>query len=131
MRLGVDLGGTKIEIVALDDQGHERWRARVPTPQGDYAATLGAIAALVREAEEHVRVPPGSCSIGIGTPGSLSRVTGRLRNSNSVCLNDQPIVADLERRLQRPVRDRQRCELLCPVGGERWCRAAGARSCSA
>ena len=56
MRLGVDLGGTKIEIVALDDDGRERWRARVPTPQGDYEATLDAIAALVREAEERVRM---------------------------------------------------------------------------
>ncbi len=103
MRLGIDLGGTKIEILALDGQGRETLRSRIATPQGDYEATLDAVAALVRDAEAALGVAPGSCSVGIGTPGSLSRASGLLRNSNSVCLNDRPIVADLEARLRRPI----------------------------
>ena len=100
-RLGVDLGGTKIEILALDPQGGEHARARVATPQGDYAATLGAIAALVAGAERSLGAKG---SVGIGTPGSISRATGLLRGSNSVCMNRQPIKRDLERVLGRPVR---------------------------
>jgi fructokinase len=100
-RLGVDLGGTKIEILALDPLGAERFRQRVPTPQGDYAATLRAIATLVDSAE---RALGASGSVGIGTPGSISRATGLLRGSNSVCMNGQPIKRDLERVLRRPVR---------------------------
>ena len=100
-RLGVDLGGTKIEILALDPQGAERFRQRVPTPQGDYAATLRAIATLVDSAE---RALGASGSVGIGTPGSISRATGLLRGSNSVCMNGQPIKRDLERVLGRSVR---------------------------
>jgi fructokinase len=102
-RLGIDLGGSKIEILGLDADGSERLRRRVPTPQGGYAATLAAIAALVRDAEAALGVPWGACGVGIGTPGSLSRATGRLRNSNSLCLNGQPIVADLRECLQRDV----------------------------
>ena len=100
-RLGVDLGGTKIEILALDPLGGERFRQRVPTPQGDYAATLRAIATLVESAE---RALGESGSVGIGTPGSISRATGLLRGSNSVCMNGQPVRRDLERVLGRPVR---------------------------
>ena len=83
MRLGVDLGGTKIEILALDAGGDERFRKRVATPQGDYTATLDAVAALVRDAESAVG---SNTTIGIGMPGSISRATGLLRGSNSVCL---------------------------------------------
>ena len=100
-RLGVDLGGTKIEILALDPLGGERFRQRVPTPQGDYAATLRAIATLVESAE---RALGESGSVGIGTPGSISRATGLLRGSNSVCMNGQPVKRDLEGVLGRPVR---------------------------
>ena len=100
-RLGVDLGGTKIEILALDPFGVARFRQRVPTPQGDYAATLRAIVTLVENAE---RALGASGSVGIGTPGSISRATGLLRGSNSVCMNGQPIKRDLERVLGRPVR---------------------------
>ncbi|MEN6587345.1 MAG: ROK family protein [Sulfuricella sp.] len=101
MRLGIDLGGTKIEIVALDDEGVERLRRRVPTPRGDYAATLQAIAGLVQEAEAEL----GQCGkVGIGTPGAISRATGRLKNSNSVHLNGQPILQDMEALLGRPVK---------------------------
>jgi fructokinase len=100
MRLGIDLGGTKIEIVALDAAGVERLRRRVATPQGDYAATIAAVAALVERAERELGE---RCAVGIGTPGSLSRATGLLRGSNSVCLNGMPLRTDLEARLGRPV----------------------------
>jgi fructokinase len=101
MRLGVDLGGTKIEIIALDDHGGELLRRRVPTPQGNYYDTLQAIAQLVCDAEAELGQRG---SIGIGTPGSLSRANGRLKNSNSVHLNGQPILQDLEALLQRKIK---------------------------
>ncbi len=100
MRIGIDLGGTKIEIIALDDQGHELLRRRVPTPQGNYYETLQTIAQLARDAEAELGQQG---SLGIGTPGTLSRATGRLKNSNSVVLNGQPILQDLEALLQRKV----------------------------
>lgn len=105
MRLGIDLGGTKIEIIALDDSGTERLCRRVPTPKGSYEETLQAIAALVRDAEAELgqRGTEGG-TLGIGTPGAISRATGRLKNSNSVVLNGQPILQDLEALLQRPVK---------------------------
>ncbi len=101
MRLGIDLGGTKIEIIALDDTGTELLRRRVPTPRSDYAATLQAIASLVHEAEAELGQRG---SLGIGTPGAISRATGRLKNSNSVHLNGQPILQDLEALLHRPIK---------------------------
>jgi len=100
-RIGLDLGGTKIEIVALDAIGREALRRRIPTPTRDYAATLAAIAALVGDAERDLGA---AASVGIGTPGSISRATGLLRGSNSVCLNGQPIRSDLARVLGRDVR---------------------------
>jgi len=103
-RLGIDLGGTKIEIVALDPAGGERLRRRVPTPQGDYAAILAAVAGLVAGAERELGLAPGAATVGIGTPGSISRATGLLRGANSVCLNGQPITQDLARRLGRTIR---------------------------
>jgi fructokinase len=101
MHLGIDLGGTKIEIIALGDDGTELLRRRVATPQGDYSGTLEAIVGLVREAEAALGRPG---SVGIGTPGTVSRATGWLKNSNSVVLNGKPLVQDLEQRLARPVR---------------------------
>ena len=101
LRFGIDLGGTKIEIVALDDMGAELYRERVATPQGDYHATLNAIAELITSAEQKLTARG---SVGIGTPGAISRATGRLKNSNSVCLNGQPLVQDLTMLLDRPVR---------------------------
>jgi fructokinase len=101
VRLGVDLGGTKIEILALDAGGGERFRRRVATPRDDYEATLAAIATLVRDAETAIGAKG---TVGIGTPGSISRATGLLRGSNSVCLNGKPIRRDLERLLERDVR---------------------------
>jgi fructokinase len=103
-RLGIDLGGTKIEVVALDADGKERLRHRVPTPHGDYEGTLRAIAGLVTDVERKLSVVPGAASVGIGTPGSLSRATGLLRGSNSVCLNGRPFKADLEALLGRTIR---------------------------
>jgi fructokinase len=95
------LGGTKIEIIALDDKGRELLRRRVPTPQGNYRNTLQAIVQLVRDTEAEL----GQCgSVGIGTPGALSLASGRLKNSNSVVLNGQPILHDIESMLQRSVK---------------------------
>jgi fructokinase len=101
VRLGIDLGGTKIELIALDDRGSELLRRRVPTPQSDYRATLEQIAALVLAAETELGQ---AGSLGIGTPGAISRASGLLKNSNSVALNSQPIQRDLEALLARPVR---------------------------
>jgi len=101
LRLGIDLGGTKIEGVVLDAEGIEHCRERIATPQGDYAATLDAVVALVSCLESEVGQP---CSVGIGMPGSLSRSTGLVKNSNSVCLNGQPLHRELELRLGRPLR---------------------------
>jgi fructokinase len=95
MRIGVDLGGTKIEAIAL--QGARAVaRTRVPTPRGDYGATVAAVAALVREL--------GEGTVGIGIPGALSRVTGLVKNANSTWLIGQPLKEDLENAIQREVR---------------------------
>ena len=100
MRFGIDLGGTKIEIAALADDGAVRLRRRVATPPG-YAATVAAIAALVRDAEAGTGVRG---TVGVGIPGSLSPATGLVRNANSQALNGQPLDRDLEAALGRPVR---------------------------
>ncbi|MBS0500520.1 MAG: ROK family protein [Burkholderiaceae bacterium] len=102
MRLGVDLGGTKIEIAALDARGAFVLRERMPTPQGDYAGTLVAIARLVATAE--ARLGATGLPLGVGMPGSLSPLTGRVRNANSTVLNGQPLREDLQRLLARPLR---------------------------
>jgi fructokinase len=101
LRLGVDLGGTKIEIVALDDSGQAILRERAPTPQGDYLATLMAIAGLVEAAEGQLRQRG---SVGIGIPGSESAASGLIRNANSTCLIGKPLRRDLQALLQREVR---------------------------
>ena len=100
-RLGVDLGGTKIEIIALDASGEVRLRHRVDTPKGEYTATLEVIAGLVTDAEQRLGC---SASLGICTPGAVSPATGLLKNSNSVCLNGKPLLQDLQQRLQRDIR---------------------------
>ena len=106
MRIGIDLGGTKTEIIVLDDTGAVVLRERVPTPRGDYAATVATIAALVRAAEAKVSFSGTACvaTVGVGIPGAESRITGRIKNANSTWLIGQPLRADLERALQRPVR---------------------------
>ncbi len=102
MRIGIDLGGTKIAGVVLDSAGQIAASQRIPTPQRDYEATLTALVTLVDALEVSV---DATCSVGIGTPGSVSRLSaGRMKNCNSVCLNGQPLPADLEKRLGRPVR---------------------------
>ncbi len=101
LRIGVDLGGTKIEAAALSIDGHILLRRRVPTPRADYDATLSAVAGLVFDLERELG---RRASVGIGTPGALSPFSGRLRNANSVWLNDRALGQDLEQLLQRPLR---------------------------
>lgn len=100
MRIGIDLGGTKIEIVALDDGGRERFRRRIATPREDYDATLAAVARLVAEAERIV----GRSTVGIGTPGAISPATGLMKNANSTWLIGRPLGEDIARLLGRDVR---------------------------
>jgi fructokinase len=101
MRLGIDLGGSKIEIIALGDAGAVLLRERVATPQGDYRATVDAVAGLVVAAEG--KVGAGG-TVGIGIPGAESRASGLIKNANSTCLIGQPLKHDLEVRLGREVR---------------------------
>jgi fructokinase len=101
LRLGIDLGGTKIEIAALADDSTELLRCRVPTPRGDYPGTLKAVARLVNESENQLGQRG---SIGIGIPGAESRVTGLIKNANSIWLIGKPLRDDLQTLLQREVR---------------------------
>ena len=101
LALGIDLGGTKIEALLLAADGSERWRQRIATPAGDYAATLTAMAALVQQARQAARGVP--ITVGVGAPGSLT-ADGRVMNANSVCLNGQPMPHDLQARIAQPVR---------------------------
>ena len=101
LRIGVDLGGTKIELIALDGGGREMLRRRVATPQRDYEATLRAVAELVRDAE---RTLGARGSVGVGMPGALSLVTGCVKNANSTCLNGRTLKQDLETLLGRELR---------------------------
>jgi fructokinase len=101
MRLGIDLGGTKIEIVALDESGRERYRRRIATPRGSYAGTLAVISDLVRAAERDAGTRG---TVGIAMPGAISPATGLVKNANSTWLNGRPLQADVEALLDRPVR---------------------------
>ena len=101
LRLGIDLGGTKIEIIAMDKAGKELLRHRVPTPQTDYPATIEAVVNLVRQTEAELGKPG---SVGIGTPGALSHATGLMKNCNSTCLIGHPLKTDLEAALGREIR---------------------------
>ena len=101
MRIGVDLGGSKIAGIALDETGRVLCRRRRATPQGDYDGTIEAIAGLVFDIE---RETCRTGTVGIATPGALSAATGKLKNSNSVCLNGMPVEQDLASALSRPVR---------------------------
>lgn len=102
IRIGIDLGGTKTEIIALDENGKQLLRKRAPTPTDDYDATLNLIAQLVRDAEVELGVT--ATSIGIDTPGAPSLTTGRMRNSNSRCLNGKLVQPDIERALGRKIK---------------------------
>jgi fructokinase len=100
MALGIDLGGSKIEIVALDGGGEVRLRRRRPTPRDDYQATLTAIRELVAGVEAELGC---RATVGFGTPGAISPATGRLKNANCTWLNGQPLDRDLAALLERPI----------------------------
>jgi fructokinase len=101
MRIGIDLGGTKIEGIAIADDGGEPLRRRVATPRADYARTLAAVAGLVHDLERELGTQG---TVGVGIPGTISPATGLVKNSNSTWLIGQPMGEDLPRLLNRPVR---------------------------
>ncbi|MGD9504987.1 MAG: ROK family protein [Syntrophobacteraceae bacterium] len=100
IRIGIDLGGTKTEIIALDAVGRELLRHREATPRDDYRAVVRMIARLVSDAEKDLGE---RATVGIGAPGAVSQATGSVKNSNSVCLNGRPLRQDLEAILERPI----------------------------
>jgi len=101
MYLGIDWGGTKIEIAALDDAGNEHLRRRIATPRDDYGASVMVTADLVHEAEQELG---RTCTVGIGIPGSVSPTTGLIQNANSDWLNGMPLAEDLELAMDRKLR---------------------------
>ena len=101
LRFGIDLGGSKIEIIALADDGRELLRQRVTTPQGDYPATVAAIASLVANAEHELG---RQGTVGIGIPGAESLLSGLVKNANSTCLIGRPLRQDLQNLLGREIR---------------------------
>jgi fructokinase len=101
IKIGIDLGGTKTEGIALSVSGDELFRERVPTPADDYAAILQCICDLVNDIETRLNQRG---SVGIGTPGAISPATGLLKNSNTVCMNGKAVHADLKQLLNRDVR---------------------------
>ena len=101
MRIGIDLGGTKIEAIALDDQGREVLRQRIVSPRDSYERTLDAIARLVHDVETRTAA---TGTVGIGIPGTISPATGLVKNSNSTWMNGRALGDDLPRLLGRPVR---------------------------
>ena len=101
MRIGIDLGGTKIEGIVLDAGGTEKARLRIDTPEGSYEAGVQAIVDVVLALEKQVGT---RCSVGMAHPGAISPATGLIKNANSTRLNGHPLNKDLEQRLGRPVR---------------------------
>jgi fructokinase len=101
LRIGLDIGGTKTELIALDAQGRERLRRRVPTPHGGYEEALSHLASMVRAAESELGE---RATVGIGMPGALSPATGLVRNAYATPYNGRPLKADLERLLDRELR---------------------------
>lgn len=101
MRIGIDLGGTKIEVIALSDHGEELFRKRVATPRGSYESTLLAIKGLVDDAEQATKQ---TGSVGIGIPGTISPFNNRVKNANSVWLNGELLDKDLRQLLNREIR---------------------------
>ena len=100
-RIGIDLGGTKIAGILLTDDGRTAAESRLDTPRGNYDKIVEAVATLVDQLASHVQ---GTASVGIGIPGSISRVTGRVQNANSVWLNGRPLDEDVEAAIKQPVR---------------------------
>ena len=125
-RVGVDLGGTKIEALALSPSGEERMRVRAPTPRGDYDATLDAIVALVNACTDGLAASE-IAGVGVGIPGSLSPRTGLVRNANSTWLNGRPLHRDLQARLKWPavIENDANCFALSEAadGAAQGCRA--------
>jgi fructokinase len=101
MRIGIDLGGTKIEALAIDDEGNELARHRIDTPRDDYDSTIQAIVGLVRRLEDETGK---TGSVGAGIPGTISQITKLVKNSNSTWLNGRPLDRDLNAALGREVR---------------------------
>ena len=101
MRIGIDLGGTKIEAIALDDDGGTLLRQRIASPREDYDATLEAVVSLVRKIEKDLA---DVGTIGVGIPGTISPVSGLVKNANSTWLIGRPLAEDLTTRLGRPIR---------------------------
>jgi fructokinase len=101
MRIGVDVGGTKIEAIAMDAKGVEYQRIRTGTPKGDYDGTIGAIVGLVNQLEAEIGE---TATVGVGIPGTVVRSTGLVKNANSTWLNGKPLQADLSKALDREVR---------------------------
>lgn len=102
MQVGIDLGGTKIEIIAINDLSEEIFRKRIATPQGDYAAMVIAIAALISECEAHCH--NSAEHIGIGIPGAISPTTGLIKNANSTCLIGKRLDHDVSALVKRPIK---------------------------
>lgn len=102
MRIGIDLGGSKIEGIVMGEDAAILHRERVATPQGSYEQTIKAIVELVQHLEREARRK--NLSIGIGHPGSISPASGMMRNSNSLCLNGKPLQQDLQKALGREIR---------------------------
>jgi fructokinase len=101
IRIGIDLGGTKIEALAIDRDGRELARHRVATPRHDYAGSIQVMTGLVERLETEIG---RSATVGVGIPGSISAVTGLVKNANSVWLNGQPLDRDLSAAMHREVR---------------------------
>jgi fructokinase len=101
MRIGIDLGGTKIEGIAIAEDGRQLTRRRIASPRGDYANTLAAVSGLVHAIEEETGARG---TVGVGIPGTISPATGLIKNSNSTWLNGKALGEDLSRLLERPVR---------------------------
>ena len=104
LRIGIDLGGSKIEAAAIDRQGDIRARRRIATPAGDYHGTVAAIAGLVAAIESEIGARAPAASVGIGIPGTIVAATGLVKNANSTWLNHRPLGRDVEAALGRPVR---------------------------
>jgi len=100
MRIGIDLGGTKIEGIALDESGNECFRKRINSPQNNYQNTLNAIVDLISEIESTTKT---TGSVGIGIPGTISPQTGLVKNANSTWLIGRPLQIDLESLLKRKI----------------------------
>ncbi|MFT5489526.1 MAG: fructokinase [Paracoccaceae bacterium] len=101
MRIGIDIGGTKIEGIALDSDGTTLFRERIPTPAGDYPATVAAVASLIHLIENKTN---SAGSVGVGIPGAISPATGLVKNANSTCLIGKPLETDLAQAMAREIR---------------------------